>query len=96
MNDPQLQKKGSTNKYKNREVDLNDPQHNISFRVIDPQHNKKWSERSTTQYIIPSDRSTTQHKIGVNDPQTTSNTKRTFVQQTEKHQSNPFKYTFRK
>ena len=55
----------------NREVEVNGPQHNISFRVIDPQHNKKWSERSTTQYIIPSDRSTTQHKIGVNDPQTT-------------------------
>ena len=70
MNAPQ-RKWGAYLYVKDREVEVNDPQRNISFRVIDPQHNKKWSKRSTTQYIIPSDRSTTQHKIGVNDPQTT-------------------------
>ena len=49
----------------NREVDLNDPQHNISFRVIDPKHNKnKWAIQS----IIPSDRSTTHDPLPLHPP----------------------------
>jgi hypothetical protein len=41
VNDPQHKniKWGAHLNKKNREVDLNDPQHNISFRVSDPQHN---------------------------------------------------------